>query len=379
MAWKDLTIAQRSQLMNLMRHNGITDLSEMRRIYDAAYPSIVNSNYGIGAPIYDDGGEKKNKGSFNDWLTKQKVNFYYNTVFKPAIKKYGLDEVRLKLYDNIDPFGYDNADMRVTAALATPSLSNLGRQDFYVRKSENAPFRDDIWRTYLGVDPKYMHGFVGGTIHTVEPSKYSPTIGSEGNIYYRISDAGLRVGDKPSQIVNTALFGEKDIPYSNDNINPLRIGEVRQSDVLGRYFGDHSLSRGIDPQRGEYISYYDLWDIAPMSDRGATDQSHGIGTPINFYDRIYLDDYFGVSSKPQNSDEYYGGYITPAVAYPDYAKGGHKIHIKKENRGKFTALKERTGHSATWFKENGTPAQKKMAIFELNSKKWKHEHGGIKF
>ena len=38
-----------------------------------------------------------------------------------------------------------------------------------------------------------------------------------------------------------------------------------------------------------------------------------------------------------------------------YSDGG-KIYIKPENRGKFTALKERTGKSATWFKEHGTPA-----------------------
>ena len=54
-----------------------------------------------------------------------------------------------------------------------------------------------------------------------------------------------------------------------------------------------------------------------------------------------------------------------------YAEGG-QIHIKPENRGKFTALKERTGHSASWFKEHGTPAQKKMATFALNARKWHH-------
>lgn len=48
------------------------------------------------------------------------------------------------------------------------------------------------------------------------------------------------------------------------------------------------------------------------------------------------------------------------------------IYIKPSHRGRFTALKERTGHSTTWFKENGTPAQKKMATFELNAAKWKH-------
>lgn len=58
-----------------------------------------------------------------------------------------------------------------------------------------------------------------------------------------------------------------------------------------------------------------------------------------------------------------------------FADGG-KIYIKPENRGKFTALKERTGKSATWFKEHGTPTQKKMATFALNARKWKHAFGG---
>lgn len=62
-----------------------------------------------------------------------------------------------------------------------------------------------------------------------------------------------------------------------------------------------------------------------------------------------------------------------------YFSDGGSIHIKPENRGKFTRLKERTGHSASWFKENGTPEQKKMAIFALNSKHWKHGLGGNLF
>ena len=55
-----------------------------------------------------------------------------------------------------------------------------------------------------------------------------------------------------------------------------------------------------------------------------------------------------------------------------FKKGG--IYIKPENRGKFTALKKRTGHSASWFKAHGTPAQKKMATFALNARKWHHKH-----
>lgn len=71
---------------------------------------------------------------------------------------------------------------------------------------------------------------------------------------------------------------------------------------------------------------------------------------------------------------WYGDVFVPSVPQlierSRYKEGG--IYIKPENRGKFTALKERTGHSATWFKENGTPAQKKMAVFALNAAKWKH-------
>ena len=60
----------------------------------------------------------------------------------------------------------------------------------------------------------------------------------------------------------------------------------------------------------------------------------------------------------------------------EYASGG-KIHIKKENRGKLTALMKRTGHSASWFKKNGTKAQQKMATFAINAAKWKHGDGGL--
>lgn len=67
----------------------------------------------------------------------------------------------------------------------------------------------------------------------------------------------------------------------------------------------------------------------------------------------------------------YGGLLDMNNQYSD----GGKIYIKPENRGKFTSLKERTGKSATWFKEHGTPAQKKMATFALNAAKW-HSLGG---
>lgn len=91
-------------------------------------------------------------------------------------------------------------------------------------------------------------------------------------------------------------------------------------------------------------------------------------------------------ARRRNMSEYYDYKYNPEIPYSDgflwgeisneFSSGG-KIHIKPENRGKFTALKERTGHSASWFKAHGTPAQKKMAVFALNARKWKHANGGL--
>lgn len=67
---------------------------------------------------------------------------------------------------------------------------------------------------------------------------------------------------------------------------------------------------------------------------------------------------------------------------PNYKKG-KKIHIKKKNRGKFTASAKRAGKSvqeharAVLRNPNATPLQKKRANFARNAAKWKHQEGGI--
>lgn len=58
------------------------------------------------------------------------------------------------------------------------------------------------------------------------------------------------------------------------------------------------------------------------------------------------------------------------------------IHIKKKNKGKFTAAAKRAGRSvqeharAVLNDPNATPLQKKRANFARNAAKWKHQYGG---
>lgn len=59
-------------------------------------------------------------------------------------------------------------------------------------------------------------------------------------------------------------------------------------------------------------------------------------------------------------------------------KKGSKIHIKKKNRGKFTAAAKRAGMGVQEYASkvlndpNASPQLKKRANFARNAKKWKH-------
>lgn len=66
-----------------------------------------------------------------------------------------------------------------------------------------------------------------------------------------------------------------------------------------------------------------------------------------------------------------GGYLTPETL----AKSG--IHIKPENKGKFTATKKATGKTTEELTHSKNPLTRKRAQFALNARKWRHEDGGM--
>ena len=53
----------------------------------------------------------------------------------------------------------------------------------------------------------------------------------------------------------------------------------------------------------------------------------------------------------------------------------NSIHIKKKNKGKFNALKKRTGKSTEELTHSKNPLTRKRAIFAKNAKKWHHKGG----
>jgi len=61
-----------------------------------------------------------------------------------------------------------------------------------------------------------------------------------------------------------------------------------------------------------------------------------------------------------------------------FKKGGSGIHIKKANRGKFTAWCKRNGYDSVTSaciskgKSSKSGGTRKMATFAANARKWKH-------
>ena len=64
-----------------------------------------------------------------------------------------------------------------------------------------------------------------------------------------------------------------------------------------------------------------------------------------------------------------------ALGGPLFSHGG-SIHIKPENRGKFTETKRRTGKTTEELTHSSNPLTRKRAIFAQNAKKWHHAFGG---
>ena len=161
--------------------------------------------------------------------------------------------------------------------------------------------------------------------------------------------------------------------YKDVEINPEKMSDL--GDIASLQTGEYNADSGVDKMgKVTTVSGAVARAAKPIVDKlskdfpkwGWSPRLQGATNNLIKFDRMV------------NMGQFIDDFATPV---DQFSEGGHKIHIKKENRGKFTALKKRTGHSASWFKAHGTHAQKKMAVFALNSRHWgkKKAHGGVKF
>lgn len=248
-------------------------------------------------------------------LRRQIENYYYNY----ATGNLPIDTIRYRLYNNLTPYGYNNPIERMHKAIVEnePDSGTRNKNWFF------SP-RDVIFATYLNIPTNMRRNTMFPK--TLSMSDYKPTKGEEDQIYYKhpsIGDNDIRGLLKDVHGLRYLAKDENGHYYSRggnkEQDRQLNFGENKVSHVLGS-LGDHTLGRGVDPKKGEYVSYYDLWDIAPfgLHTQNVPDQSRGIGNPIEFYDRLYLDDYYNTDSSVRGYPKgtYYGGWLPEIIIKP---------------------------------------------------------------
>lgn len=229
---------------------------------------------------------------------------------------------------------------------------------------------DAAWRKRLGIpyDTTYLPTWNGDTIRL--PKELEMEIPVDTNfVKNKISNNEKllkQYGKKTDEYkyIESAIIQDK-----------LTLDALRETYKTGKPVGVNEMSANSRQliKKGNLVKNY----ISPLNVLKRFNIRYDKNTNRMYYSDRYDFNQFelGVPGKPfrfrgyvdlnENNKRSIGGSLKPSLK-----NGG--IYIKPSHRGRFTALKERTGHSATWFKENGTPAQKKMATFALNAAKWKH-------
>lgn len=207
------------------------------------------------------------------------------------------------------------------------------------------------------------NGLSSGAVNTV--NKVGSTVGSAISTVNPLLGGIVSAGTGLIGGIANALFGSK---INKENVNNIRNSNNALSTVkVDNSSNDSILNQWSNQDFGADFSRSDIGKDGLFSNKAKKlynklkkEQKIARGRTLLSYDNAI-----------ESADK-----INDLRAMSNYMAKGGKIHIKPENRGKFTALKKRTGKSSSWFKEHGTPAQKKMATFALNARKWKHDDGG---
>lgn len=277
--------------------------------------------------INDDGSRKKYKAKFG--FDKKKI---YNRL--PA---------NANDYVNIDPFGLSTSLSSLFKYFFNNDnhVNNIIKTQKDIIKSANIEdknFNDRV-KYIISKNPKYNKESAKRKIL----NNANEIIGLEDakDIYLGMpqrSNTFIKSGERPTQgIINNPykskylsskpIIEQYLIPirnkiltgFSNKNNNSkdIKMGKSGKNGVTTLPILGHStVDIGTDKNKGDYISYYDKWDIDMSGKANTNDNVANIigGKPFDIYDRIYLDDYYGIDSSA-NKGEYYGGYLPEVIIY----------------------------------------------------------------
>ena len=324
--WNDLSLSEKSEMMRVAIENGITTLPEIKEAYN---------QFAEGGNIYS--GEDEPTQKMKRPVTTSGAGYIPSSPsIQPIDLPKSIEDARLRIYNQVSP-AWGFTDDTVKAFFDTMIHNTNNFYEAYKNKEKDefgrpipspivdSPYVDGVWAEYLQI-PKEKRR----SKYVLTKSKYTPTIGDNSNAtYYTIPI--------DNETKETLVKEGEVLPVGKNKLS---------TTLMGYNHGEHTIGKGIDPKRGEYISYYDRWDLNPLSSRYSAetklkdnpvlkklglldnkrhgDLSFGLGKPLDFYDRIYLDDYYGVGSSGINPltepDTYYGEWL-PELEVLDLGNG----------------------------------------------------------
>ena len=220
-----------------------------------------------------------------DYLYKKLDNWVDKNVLEP--NNYDINKIKRTLYNKLDPFGYNKKDSLGNVVISpdkkikTALNSKTPNRNFL--KNDVVVMRNPIYAKYLGLKDYYNGYSMVNTDDNLKISNYSPTIGNQGNIYYKSPTESDSYWGPFSDKVLARAFKTRDNKGKNTFVSP------HYDDVMGHY----TTSFGKD-KKGKYISYYDIWDLNPFEgtpiENGDIGERYGIGKPVHLYNRKYYTD-----------------------------------------------------------------------------------------
>jgi len=144
-------------------------------------------------------------------------------------------------------------------------------------------------------------------------------------------------------------------------IHPVYIkGKKHVSNAIGRYF----ISKGKD-DKGEYISYYDVFDEGSGPDGGGIGETLRLTKPFEIYDRIYLDPKTG-KPKMQNGGEM--KYYQEGLDFKPKTISQDGTYVKKPRTDMLT-MDEYRLQKALANQPQVAPSSNPVGLYEQNKKK----------
>lgn len=238
-------------------------------------------------------------------VLQQNTELLQNGITEEQRKKAYYPRVSESIFHNINPFGYSGHDDEIKQAVS----DMLFRKDIPAENKWGIMGKErlDSFSLYLGLPQK--HG-------TFRVSNYSPERSKEDVTYFSMPKytEGISNPESIKNAVEALIQAKQDKSTYKNGVGlstepdkfKIEVKKAKDKGIIdydesANVMGNYKVSLGKD-KKGNYISYYDKWDLNPTENTPSSDPNYltaltraaglgvkMIGHPFEIYDRIYYD------------------------------------------------------------------------------------------